>query len=169
MALQAIMFQGKFVVNPPHSQSLKIFLSACLVLTLVCSSPENARSAVQATIPAPVIKLRSHFGGVLRAVAIQENKAFVGLGSRLAILDITDPSQPELLGITEAFPDLVENVVVSGNYAYVAATYAGVRIVDISDAANPQEVGPDRFSTSPLQIHICTLSICPKVSYWYSI
>ena len=110
-------------------------------MIVFCSPPESVLSAPLAATSTVNIELLSHFGGVIRAVAVQDNKAFIGIGSRLAILDITDQSQPELLGITEAFPDLVENVVISGNYAYVAATYAGVRIVDISDSANPQEVG----------------------------
>jgi len=38
-------------------------------------------------------------------------------------------------------PDQVSAVVVSGDYAYIAANSAGLRIVDISDPANPMEVG----------------------------
>lgn len=128
-------------MNKSYSRYANLFLSSCLLLTLFCFTSETVRSAPLAATPTADIELLSHFDGALRAVAVQDNQAFVGIGSRLAILDITDQSHPELLGITDAFPDLVENVVVSGNYAYVAATYAGVRIVDISDSANPQEVG----------------------------
>jgi hypothetical protein len=36
-------------------------------------------------------------------------------------------------------PDLVENVTVSGTYAYVNS--GGLRVVDVSNPASPQEVG----------------------------
>ena len=77
----------------------------------------------------------------MRAIAIVGNKAYVGVGSRLTILDITNKLHPEVLGMTDPFPDLVENVVVSGNYAYIAATTAGLRIIDISDASHPVQIG----------------------------
>ena len=95
------------MVKKSYSRYSKLFLSSCLLLTLFCFSSEKARSAPLAATPTVDIELLSHFDGALRAVAVQDNKAFVGIGSRLAILDITDPSQPELLGITDAFPAIM--------------------------------------------------------------
>jgi hypothetical protein len=38
-------------------------------------------------------------------------------------------------------PGLAEGVYVSGNYAYVADGGAGLRVIDVSNPANPREVG----------------------------
>lgn len=65
---------------------------------------------------------------------------YFGDGGNLIIADISDPNNPVELGkIT--LPSLVRDVLISGNYAYVAVLYEGLRIIDISDPYNPNEVG----------------------------
>ena len=120
----------------------KCFIFAFLVLAPGLSTTSSVSSATsESTFPPISIQSRSHIGGSMRAIAIVGNKAYVGVGSRLTILDITNKLHPEVLGMTDPFPDLVENVVVSGNYAYIAATTAGLRIIDISDTSHPVQIG----------------------------
>jgi hypothetical protein len=88
-------------------------------------------------------------GGPTQAVAVQGDPltgsgqvyAYVGVGLRLAVLDVTDPAAPTEAGATAPFPYSVEDIVVSGTLAYVASGGAGLRVVNVSDPANPTEVG----------------------------
>ncbi|MGC9334315.1 MAG: Ig-like domain-containing protein, partial [Anaerolineae bacterium] len=80
-------------------------------------------------------------GGPTQAMAVQGNYAYVGVGLRLVVLDVTDPVTPTEVGATVPFPYFVEDVVVSGTLAYVAAGGAGLRVVDVSDPAHPVELG----------------------------
>jgi hypothetical protein len=80
-------------------------------------------------------------GGPTQAVAVQGNYAYVGVGLRLAVLDVSDPTTLMELGSTAPFPHFVEGIVVSGTLAYIAAGGAGLRVVDVSDPANPTELG----------------------------
>jgi hypothetical protein len=80
-------------------------------------------------------------GGPTQAVAVQGNYAYVGVGLRLIVLDVTNPVTPTEVGSTTPFPYFVEDIAVSGTYAYVAVGGAGLRVVDVSDPANPIEVG----------------------------
>lgn len=80
-------------------------------------------------------------GGPTSAVAVQGNYACVGVGLRLVVLDVSNPSTPTEVGATTLFPYFVEDVVISGTLAYVAAGGAGLRVVDVSDTANPVELG----------------------------
>jgi parallel beta-helix repeat protein len=80
-------------------------------------------------------------GGPTSAVAVQGNYAYVGIGLRLTVLDISDPANPRELGATAPFPYFVQGIAVRGTRAYVAAGGAGLRIVDISDPARPSELG----------------------------
>ncbi len=72
---------------------------------------------------------------------MQGDYAYIGIGPRLAILNITDPILPTLAGQTAVLPGIVKDVVVVGNYAYVADGNAGLRIIDVSLPSAPIEVG----------------------------
>jgi hypothetical protein len=80
-------------------------------------------------------------GGPTRAVAVQGHYAYVGVGLRLVVLDVSDPAELREVGVTRPFPHFVEDVAVSGTLAYVAAGGAGLRVVDISNPAAPNELG----------------------------
>ncbi|MBN1139529.1 MAG: hypothetical protein JXM73_23335 [Anaerolineae bacterium] len=80
-------------------------------------------------------------GGPTSAVAVQGDYAYVGVGLRLVVLDVTDPAMPTEAGATIPFPYYVEAIALCGTRAYVAAGGAGLRVVDVSDPATPTEVG----------------------------
>ena len=80
-------------------------------------------------------------GGRTEDVAVQGDYAYVAVGLRLAVLDVSQPITPTEIGSTTPFPQFVTDVAVSGTVVYVADGTAGLRIVDISDPVNPVEVG----------------------------
>ncbi|MDI6740162.1 MAG: hypothetical protein QME74_07340, partial [Candidatus Edwardsbacteria bacterium] len=63
--------------------------------------------------------------------------AVIGSGGGVMILNVSNPASPVKVGEI-ATPGLVQAVVVSGNYAYVADDTYGLRIINIS---NPAEAG----------------------------
>jgi hypothetical protein len=80
-------------------------------------------------------------GGPTQAVAVQGDYAYVGIGLRLVVLDVSQPITPTEIGSTTPFSDFVESLVVSGTLAYVATGGGGLRMVDISDPAHPLHLG----------------------------
>ena len=87
------------------------------------------------------VELVGQIGGTCQAVAVQGRYAYIGLGPRLAVVDISNPARPTLVGQSTILPDGVSDVVVSGRRAYAAAVDAGLRVLDISDPAHPRELG----------------------------
>ena len=73
------------------------------------------------------------------AVDTDGEYAYIGNGGTFQVLDLSDPSSPQLVAEV-ILPDLVINICVSGDYAYVSAWTAGLRIIDISDPKHPLEV-----------------------------
>jgi len=59
---------------------------------------------------------------------------------QLRIADVSDPAAPLLLGAVN-LPDSGYDVVVSGDYAFVAAGWAGLQSVDVRDPSAPALVG----------------------------
>ena len=54
--------------------------------------------------------------------------------------DVSSPSNPTEAGFCDS-PDYANTVAITDTLAYVADESAGLRVVDISDVANPVEVG----------------------------
>jgi hypothetical protein len=80
-------------------------------------------------------------GGQSLAVAIAGSVAYLGVGPRLVTLEVSDSGAPSPLGESEVLPGVVRDIVVAGGVAYVAAGDAGLRTLDVSDPANPYEIG----------------------------
>ncbi len=87
------------------------------------------------------LRMVGQIGGPTQAVAVHGKYGYVGVGLRLIVLDVSDAAHMREVGTTAPFPYFVEDIVVSGTLAYVAAGGAGLRVVDVSDPAHPTEVG----------------------------
>ena len=75
------------------------------------------------------------------AVAVQGNYAYTGDGKTLKIFDVSDPKNPTVVGTSAPMPDNSMEIVIKGNYAYVANARGGLRVLDISNPQHPFEVG----------------------------
>jgi hypothetical protein len=124
-------------------------LITVILLTSCTQSP--AESPAPTTLPETqptektskpeLLKVVGQIGGPTQTVALQGDYAYVGVGLRLIVLDITNPSSPKEIGATEPFGWYVEDMAVAGNAAFVAAGGAGLYIVDISNPTYPTMIG----------------------------
>jgi hypothetical protein len=120
---------------------------ALVTVVAVTNSSGGAANAAAPTIATPNaenVELVGHIGGATVAVFVQGNYAYVGMGPELAVLDISDPTHPVRVGyvvLSDMELSTVHDIYVAGNYAYVAADSAGLRVVDVSRSTAPVEVG----------------------------
>jgi len=89
----------------------------------------------------PCVKSVGQLGGPTYAAAVQGHYAYVGVGPRLVILDVTNPAAFKVVGQSAPLSGAVKSIVVSGTYAYVAYAYGGMGIINVSNPAVPTEVG----------------------------
>ena len=118
--------------------SLTLMSSASGALTQRSSS--TLWEGVVAQQLAQNVKLVGQIGGQVHAVALQGNYAYIGVGGRLVILNVSDSAHPVVVGQI-GVPRVITGVAVAGNYAYIADGGSGLRIVDVSDPAAPSEAG----------------------------
>jgi hypothetical protein len=81
--------------------------------------------------------------GPVLALALQGNYAYMGVGRRLEVADLSDPKRPAVIGSTELFPCSLTGVAVAGDHAFVASE-RGLRVVDVSDVTAPKEISSFR-------------------------
>jgi hypothetical protein len=74
------------------------------------------------------------------AFIVEDNIVYTASGGILLILDITNPSDPELLGQIST-NGIIKDVAKSGNYVYLAEGDSGLKIIDVSNLNNPEQVG----------------------------
>lgn len=115
-----------------------LFLVTWLVLGLW--SAHNGLTPV-VSADAPEIDIASHIGGASLAVDAQGDYAYVGEGTQLTILDVSDPAAPVVAGKSPVFLDVVQGVTVEGNLAYVTLGYEGLAILDVTNPSAPTIVG----------------------------
>jgi hypothetical protein len=105
-----------------------------------------------------VSQLYSTGGGVnqweANSVAISGNFAYVlGSESGLWILDITNPTNPNNVGLCEIEGD-GQDVAVLNDYAYVPCGDDGMRIISVVDPSNPVEVAFFQSSESARRVSV---------------
>lgn len=103
------------------------------------SNPVGAQMSTMTTI--------AKIGGYCRAVDVVGNYAYIGEGTKLTVLDVSDPSSPVPVGGTllpsRQFNDIPWGIAVSGGIAYIAkwnGSY-GLTTVDVSAPASPVVLG----------------------------
>ncbi|GBC59658.1 hypothetical protein DENIS_0599 [Desulfonema ishimotonii] len=76
-------------------------------------------------------------------ILISGNYAYVIDYEKLAIVDISNPSSPEVVGTYDGFTGMQspKSLFVSGNYLYLGVQYGGLFILDISNPSSPVLAG----------------------------
>src|SRR5687768_12706450 len=100
------------------------------------------RAAAAALVAATIIhaaeahakwSVAGQIGGPISAVAVQGTHAYVAVGHRLHVYDISDPARPSEVGSTEPLGDVISDVELAGSRAFATAGRNGLAILDISD------------------------------------
>jgi hypothetical protein len=73
------------------------------------------------------------------AFTVEDNIIYTASGGILQILDISNPSEPQLLGQVST-NGIISDVAKEGNYVYLAAEDSGLKIIDVSDLTNPIQI-----------------------------
>lgn len=74
--------------------------------------------------------------GPATAIAVDGQRAFLGSGATVQVLDVTDPASPQRVGRVEVETE-VRRLAVEDELVYVVAGSQGVTIIDVSDASAP--------------------------------
>jgi len=86
-----------------------------------------------------ISQIGSYTTAVPGGIALSGNYAYVACNAGLTVLNVSNPAAPVAAG-TCTTTSYAKNVVVQGNYAYVANGPYGMKIVNISNPASPNEV-----------------------------
>ncbi len=80
-------------------------------------------------------------GSLNYGIAVAGTYAYIANSAGLAIMDVSNPEAPNLVGQTDPEVGPGQKVEVAGNLAYVASLMNGLQIVDLSEPAHPSRAG----------------------------
>jgi hypothetical protein len=119
----------------------------------------SSDSLSYAVYDAESVELVGYIGGSTHSAAVHGDLVYVGEGFALTILDISNEQDPLIVGKTLPFPGIVRDVTVIRDYAYVANSWGGLRIINVADPTTPVEVGyyktPVESASSRFQCFTC--------------
>src|SRR5687767_4600288 len=69
-------------------------------------------------------------GGPISALAVKGTTAYVAVGLRLHVYDVSDPSAPREVASSNTFGDFISDVELDGTRAFVTAGRDGLHILD---------------------------------------
>ena len=81
--------------------------------------------------------------------------AYFASGVQVALVDVTDPLQMQLVSEYLATNGLVQNIAASGNYVYLAKGSSGLEIVDVSDPAHPRRAARLLIADAIADVALC--------------
>ncbi len=94
-------------------------------------------SGPQARLDGQELELIGVIPGPAAIVSVHGDRAYVGDGPTLRIVDIADPAAPAVTG-SVTLPENIYGIDVSGAVAYAAIDFGGLATVDVSDPAAPR-------------------------------
>lgn len=110
--------------------------------TAISPTPSPTSSPTPTPQPTPWnVELIGRAGGATYAVAGQGTYVYIGVGPRLVVLDISNPTHPMVVGQTGELPDIVQDIYVAGKHTYVVTGKGDLHVIDASNPATPTEVG----------------------------
>jgi len=126
-------------------------LTACLLaFALATASGRLAARAVEpqdlssqtSTVDGGMdLSIRGQIGGLSSGLAVNGQYAYVGVGMRVLVFDVSRPSSPQLVGHSPILASGVQAIYVRSGLVYVAAGPAGLQVIDVSTPRSPRLIG----------------------------
>ena len=116
--------------------SSTVYGTQAITVQTTSGSATNLNGFAYATPLGNGVALLTSFGGYANAVAVQGNYAYVSEGSSFLVVNVSNPSSSSVVGRL-AMPGMIQDIALSGQYAFVANAVAGLQVVDISNPAAP--------------------------------
>lgn len=126
-------------------------------VTLTASNSTGSAQATTTVAVVPPLAVSSEVlggaGGGVPTVAISGQRALIGEGTQLTILDISNPTAPVRLG-GYTTREQVQDIEISGTTAYVTDDHDGLLIFDIGNPAAPRLRGQHNTPGHALDVQV---------------
>jgi hypothetical protein len=112
-------------------------MALAMLVLVALILPGNPAPTIQAQIlVSPNIELVNYLGGRITAVYIAGNYAYLGQGNRIAIVNVSNPAVPVVVGQTDPLPGSASAIYATHGYVY-AYINEYLFIVDANDPVHP--------------------------------
>ncbi|MCB9177134.1 MAG: hypothetical protein H6648_08235 [Caldilineae bacterium] len=130
-----------FLMDSPHFRTTSVFTLVCLLQTLIASLVGFDSQARQAAPAGDQLVVEDQFGGATRAVVMVGAHAYVGLGHRVVVLDLSDPAAPTAIAWGPVLSTRIAHLAWADDRLYVATDYHGITVFEASSEPTLELLG----------------------------
>lgn len=144
---------GRFSYHSPcYVFLLLVFLLLLLAVPLVHQPVRVVKAAVPPAVQSNDISVEfvGSIGGVVSDSVISGNLAYLGEGTAVTVMDVTNPAEPVHLSRLP-LPTMTTEIQVSGSRVFASTTEA-IYIIDVSDPTRPTFLGSYSLSDKVIDI-----------------
>jgi len=87
----------------------------------------------------PTLEVAAHLGGATNQVLLRGSLAYVAIGPRVVIYDVSQPASPRRTGATEVLPEVVRGMALDGSRLVLGLDGSYRRWLAVLDVADPAE------------------------------
>ncbi len=119
-----------------HHATRAILLACMLGALLAHVPPGGARGAVGSMGRA--YRAAGQVAGAAQVIVPQGDFAWVGLGPRVGVIDVSNVEDPRLLGLSPVLPGVVSDLAIQGERGVLVTAAGSVHVLDLSDRSTPR-------------------------------
>lgn len=123
----------------------RVWIGVVLLASFGLSAEEAGHAQERLPTVLPLLQPSGQVGGIAPAAHTQGNYAYMGVGPRVEVVDLTKQTHP-VVARSSILPGIVRSMTAAGNLLYVALGDQGVQIIDVSTPFSPTLVS--NFKTS---------------------
>jgi hypothetical protein len=103
--------------------------------------PNVTRNGSPAPAPAPIWHPLGQLGGAATSAVIVGQTAALGVGSRVVLLDVSDPDAPYVMGEGPMLPGIVMEVAAAADRVYALTEGGTLQALDVREPMHPRDIG----------------------------
>lgn len=110
--------------------------------TVKASSPLPTATTYSQPKTSPKISLEvvEQFAGDILSVATAGDSVYMGLGTRVVMVDVSDPDRSKIINRSEILSGIVKDIALKHQLAYVATGKGGLDVLDLSEPASLKKI-----------------------------
>ena len=114
----------------------RAFFASLITLLVACSLVSGQEMEL-------TLERVGHWGGCSTDIRIAGERAYLAVGPRVVVLDVSTPGAPIFLGESEPLTDVIMALDAEGDYVYAATYEDGLHVLDVSNPERIIHLGSD--------------------------
>jgi hypothetical protein len=108
--------------------------------TVTTTEIQSTEQPIQDTSPEITLEVVEQIAGDILSAATAGDLVYMGLGTRVVVVDVSAPDRPKIINRSEILSGTVKDITLKPQLAYVATGKGGLDVLDLSEPASLKKI-----------------------------